>query len=187
MAIVSPLRARRNANRPVESTQQMIIFCLRQLWFALPMTAVKRVSTLQSSTSCSIQHLGATASVDDTGLTKIDADQKIFLKARAAFNSQAQFQQPKAQKTKAQGPKAQEPERFSIVFQTSNGEAYVLVINGAPKMHRISPESIVPFSPADMSIEPMECISGVVRQAENPQTIYLLNPEQLCRNLLSPS
>jgi chemotaxis signal transduction protein len=184
MAIVSPLRARRNANRPVESTQQMIIFCLRQLWFALPMAAVKRVSELQASTNRSLQHLGAVASVDDTGLTKIDADQKIFLKARSVFNSQAQFQQLRVPELKAQQPKAQEP-AFSIVFQAPNGEAYALTISSAPKMQRISPESIVPFSPDDVSIEPMECISGIVRQANHPQTLYLLNPEQLCRNVRS--
>ncbi len=177
MAIVSPLRARRNANRPVESTQQVIIFCLRQLWFALPMDVVKRVSTLQPSASHPIENSDGTASVDDAGLTKIDADQKIFLKARAAFNSQAQFQQLKIQESNAQ-----KLDRFSIVFQTSNGEAYALTISSAPKMHRISPESIVPFSPADRSIEPMECISGIVKKADSPQTIYLLNPEQLCRS-----
>jgi chemotaxis signal transduction protein len=182
MAIVSPLRARRNANRPVESTQQMIIFCLRELWFALPMAAVKRVSALQSLTDGPIKQSDNTASADDSETISINADQKIFLKARSVFKAQAQFQQPKLSETKAPEKNTPAPDRFSIVFQTSNGEAYVLVINAAPKMHRISPESIVPFSPADMSIEPMECISGVVRQAENPQTIYLLNPEQLCRS-----
>jgi chemotaxis signal transduction protein len=172
MAIVSPLRARRNAKRPVESTQQMIIFCLRQLWFALPMAVVRRVSTLQSSANSAVEYSVDAASADDAELVTIHADQKIFLKARSVFNSQAQSQ-----------PKVQELDYFSIVFQTSSGEVYALTIDSAPKMHRISPESIVPFSLADMSIEPMECVSGVVKQADNPQTLYLLNPEQLCRSV----
>jgi chemotaxis signal transduction protein len=182
MAIVSPLRARRNARRPVESTQQMIIFCLRQQWFALPMSDVKRVSTFQSSADRPAEHLGATASVDDAGLIKISADRKIFSKARPGFTSPSlELQAPELE---APEPKAPEPDHFSVVFQTSDGEAYALTVNSAPKMHRISPDSIVPFS-LDMSIEPMECISGIVRQADHPQTLYLLDPEQLCRNELS--
>jgi chemotaxis signal transduction protein len=182
MAIVSPLRARRNAKRPVESTQQMITFCLRQQWFALPMAVVKRVSTLHSSANgFTSKQLGTVASEEDTELTKINAEQTIFLKARSIFNSQAQAQ---SQASNLQESNIQEPDRFSIVFQTSNGMFYALTISSAPKMQRISPESIVPFSPTDMSIEPMECISGVVKQTDNLKTLYLLNPEQLCRNTL---
>jgi chemotaxis signal transduction protein len=177
MAIVSPLRARRNARRPVESTQQMIIFCLRQRWFALPMSDVRRVSTLQSSADRPAEPLDTTASADDIGLIKISADRTIFSKARSGFTSQvSELESPE--------PKAPEPDRFSIVFQTSDGVAYALAVGSAPKMHRISPDSIVPFS-LDMSIEPMDCISGIVRQADHPQTLYLLDPEQLCRNELS--
>jgi chemotaxis signal transduction protein len=174
MAIVSPLRARRNAKRPVESTQQMITFCLRQQWFALPMAVVKRVSTLYSSDNGSSKQLETIASEEDAELIKINAEQTIFLKARSIFNSQA----------RSQSSNIQEPDRFSIVFQTPNGMFYALTISSAPKMQRIPPESIVPFSPTDMSIEPMECISGVVKQTDNLKTLYLLNPEQLCRNTL---
>jgi hypothetical protein len=172
MAIVSPLRARRNAKRPVESTQQMITFCLRQQWFALPMAVVKRVSTLHSSANGSSKQLETVASEEDTELIKINAEQTIFLKARSIFNSQAQA---RSQSSNLQESNIQEPDRFSIVFQTPNGMFYALTI---------SPESIVPFSPTDMSIEPMECISGVVKQTDNLKTLYLLNPEQLCRNTL---
>jgi chemotaxis signal transduction protein len=181
MAIVSPLRARRNAKRPVESTQQMITFCLRQQWFALPMAVVKRVSTLHSSANGSSKQLETVALEEDTELIKINAEQTIFLKARSIFNSQAQA---RSQSSNLQESNIQEPDRFSIVFQTSNGMFYALTISSAPKMQRISPESIVPFSPTDMSIEPMECISGVVNQTDNLKTLYLLNPEQLCRNTL---
>lgn len=181
MAIVSPLRARRNAKRPVESTQQMITFCLRQQWFALPMAVVKRVSTLQSAANSSSQQLGTVASEEDAELIKINAEQTIFLKARSIFNSQAQA---RSQASNIQASNTQEPDRFSIVFQTPNGMFYALTISSAPKMQRISPESIVPFSPTDLSIEPMECISGVVKQIDNLQTLYLLNPEQLCRNTI---
>jgi chemotaxis signal transduction protein len=179
MAIVSPLRARRNAKRPVESTQQMITFCVRQQWFALPMAVVKRVSTLQSSANDSSKQLRTVASQEDVDLIKINAEQTIFLKARSIFNSQAQ-----AQSSNIQESNIQEPDRFSIAFQTPNGRLFALTISSAPKMQRISPESIVPFSPTDMSIEPMECISGVVKQTDKLQTLYLLNPEQLCRNTL---
>jgi chemotaxis signal transduction protein len=181
MAIVSPLRARRNAKRPVESTQQMITFCLRQQWFALPMAVVKRVSTLHSSANGSSKQLETVASEEDTELIKINAEQTIFLKARSIFNSQAQA---RSQSSNFQESTIQEPDRFSIVFQTSNGMFYALTISSAPKMQRISPESIVPFSSTDMSIEPMECISGVVKQTDNLKTLYLLNPEQLCRKTL---
>jgi chemotaxis signal transduction protein len=181
MAIVSPLRARRNAKRPTESTQQMITFCLRQQWFALPMAVVKRVSTLHSFANGSSKQLETVASEEDKKLIKINAEQTIFLKARSIFNSQAQA---RSQASNIQASNIQEPDRFSIVFQIPNGMFYALTISSAPRMQRIPPESIVPFSPTDMSIEPMECISGVVKQPDGLQTIYLLNPEQLCRHTL---
>jgi chemotaxis signal transduction protein len=164
MAIVSPLRARRNANRPVESTQQVIMFCLRHHWFALPMAVVKRVSSFKSSNSN--EQIAFTDSAEDAALVVINADQTIFLDARSALDSQAA---------------SQALDHFLIVFQTSSGETYGLTVSGAPKMQRISPASIAPFS-LDLTLEPMQCISSVVNQTNDPQMLYLLNPEQLCHN-----
>jgi chemotaxis signal transduction protein len=201
MAILSPLRARRNANRPVESTQQVIIFCLHQQWFALPMAFVKRVTAFQSSAdkpsadkpsadkpsadkpsankssaNKSIERPDAAGSTDDEALTIINAARRIFLKSRSFIGSQ----EPEVPKQESP-----EPERFVIVFQASGEETYALTISSEPKMHRISPESIAPFLPTDKAIEPMACISGIVQQADHPQTLYLLDPEQLCYSALS--
>jgi chemotaxis signal transduction protein len=171
MAIVSPLRARRNANRPVESTQQVIMFCLRQHWFALPMETVKRLSSLDFSVSNTHEPISATDSTHDAELTTISANQAIFLDARSALDSEVESQEP------------DEPlARFLIVVQRSNGETYGLTILTAPKMQRISATSIAPFSPTDPALELMQCISGVVNQAVDPQTLYLLNPELLSHN-----
>jgi chemotaxis signal transduction protein len=171
MAIVSPLRARRNANRPVESTQQVIMFCLRQHWFALPMETVKRVSSLDFSVSNSHEPISTTGSTDDAELTTISANQAIFLDAGPELDAEIGSQEP------------DEPfARFLIVVQRSNGETYGLTIRTAPKMQRISPASIAPFSPTDSALKSMHCISGVVNQAVDSQTLYLLNPELLSHN-----
>lgn len=172
MAIVSPLRARRNANRPVKSTQQVITFCLRQNWFALPMEVVKRVSSLHSSVSNSNEQMSATDSMDEAKLTTINADQAIFLDARSVLDTEVGSQEPDESSA-----------RFLIVVQRSNGETYGLTIRTAPKMQRISPASIAPFSLTDLALEQIQGISGVVNQAVEPQTLYLLNPELLSHNL----
>ena len=43
MAIFSTLRSQRLATVQTETTEQMITFCLRQEWFALPILAVQKV------------------------------------------------------------------------------------------------------------------------------------------------
>jgi chemotaxis signal transduction protein len=170
MAILSPLRARRSANRPVESTQQVIIFCLRQKWFALPMEVVKRVTSLNFSISKSNEPMNA-AEAADIAVIAINADQKIFLNSGSVLGSHAE---------------SHEPERFLIVLQTSS-QTYGLTISSAPKMLRISPSSVLPYSPAESTLEQMHCISSIVNRVDAPQTLFLLNPEQLCYDGLSHS
>jgi chemotaxis signal transduction protein len=170
MAIPSLLRARRSANRPVEMTQQAIIFCVRDHWFALPMAAVKRVGSFESSGKSSG---GASERMTESTAHSVDQELTIVSAAQKIFGDEA------APDKRAADLERELSDAFLIVFETSRGQALGLAISSPPKMQRIALSSIAPFVPG-ARFGHVHCVSSIATQTNDPQTLLLLDPDRLC-------
>ena len=163
MAIPSLLRARRSANRPTEQTQQVVLFCLRERWFALSMDAVKRVESFSRSSSLP-DSLGQSALFGEQTLPLISAAQRIFREAPTLSSNIDHFNQS--------------PDCFLIIVETSTGKAFGLTISSSPKMQRVSLKETSTFLPEFSEAKVIECVSKVLSQPDGPQ-ILLLEPDLL--------
>ncbi len=195
MAIPSLLRARRSANRPTEQTQQVVLFGLREYWFALPMEVVKRVESLNFSSGVldtaselAVPQLvvprqavseqavsgqavsGQAGFFDNQPLPLISAAQKIFPESLEALNG----------KTARLNPVPSDC--FLIVLETTIGKIFGLTISSSPKMQRIVLKDSSRFLPRCLEAEDVQCVSKVVTQPDGPQ-ILLLDPDLLCQNV----
>jgi chemotaxis signal transduction protein len=170
MVALTPLRARRFANRITEPTQQYVTFRLRQYWFALPVEALQRVSSADAGSRNESGIDIASAEPDD--LTVINVGQRIFAEERAAVSSRSlgSLSAPETETT------------CFIVFQSSTGDRHRLPIDTQPKLLRIPQSKIGPFPSAHPIYGQLQSVCAVIAESDDAEPIFLLSPDQLCQN-----
>jgi chemotaxis signal transduction protein len=170
MATLSSLRSRRFANRVAEVTVQLIAFRLRQDWFALPIDAVQRVASVQSSNRISNESGVMVNLVDQQALNVIDVDQRIFGQAELLTKRANLSAEP------------QQDHCFLILQpQEQEGETFGFPIDSRPQLRRIPQSLIIPFPSAYPAYKQLKSVGFIVNQTEDTQPLFLLDPAQLCQ------
>ncbi len=170
MAALTPLRARRFANRVTEPTQQYVTFRLRQYSFALPVETLQRVSAAEAG---SLDESGmGIASAELSDLAIINVGQQIFAENSAAISSPplASLQVPETQAI------------CFIVLQTSTGDRVGLPIDSQPKLLRVPQSKLSPLISEHPVYEQIQSICAIITESEDAEPIFVLSPEQLCQN-----
>jgi chemotaxis signal transduction protein len=169
MAALTPLRARRFANRVTETTQQYVTFRLRQYYFALPVEALQRVSAADVG-SHDEGGIGI-VSEEPSDLTVIDVGQRIFVENSTAVSSRP-LSSVQALETQT---------ACFIVLQTSTGDRVGLPIDSQPKLLRVPQSKLSPLVSEHPIYGQIQSICAIITESENAEPIFVLSPEQLCQ------
>jgi chemotaxis signal transduction protein len=169
MVALTPLRARRFANRITEPTQQYVTFRLRQYWFALPVEALQRVSSADAGNRDETGTGMADPEPDD--LTVINVGQRIFAAESAAVSSRPLGSLP-ARETEA---------TCFIVIQTSTGDRLGLPIDSQPKLLRIPQSRLSPFPLEHPAYGQLQSVCAIMTESDLAEPIFLLNADRLCQ------
>ncbi|WP_404790352.1 hypothetical protein [Altericista sp. CCNU0014] len=173
MAALTPLRARRFANRIAEATQQYVTFRLRQYWFALPVEALLRVSSVDAGSRDDTGNgLAATETTETDALVIIDVSQQIFAETETAA--------PKRPFGSAGASEANAS--CSIAFQTSTGDRFGFPIDSQPKLQRIPQSKVGPFTSEHPLYGKLQSVSAIIVTADDAEPIFLLGPDRLCQS-----
>ncbi|MEB3338428.1 MAG: chemotaxis protein CheW [Leptolyngbyaceae bacterium] len=165
----SLLRSRRSAARRAEATQQLIVFPLKQEWFALPIPAVQKVVALGKVYGDPQKTGVSLTNYQDKELVVIDVGQRIFKQSTPPGSGTADAL-------------ADQTQRYLVILQSSQGDLIGLPIDGQPTLRRIPVSAFGPLPPAYRSEGNIQCISSVMIQPDQEAPFFLLDPDQLVRS-----
>jgi purine-binding chemotaxis protein CheW len=164
MTILSPLKTRRSKARRAAATQQMIVFRLRQEWFALPIVAVSKV-VQSSQVYGDPQKSGVSVAIyQGKELLVIDVGHRIF---------------GEVQRSQGTNPPSLSKAGFWVVVQNARAELAGLPIDSPPSVQRFAQTAIAPLPETYLSEANIRCVSSLTIQSENAPPVFLLDPERL--------
>ncbi|NEQ55523.1 MAG: chemotaxis protein CheW [Leptolyngbya sp. SIO3F4] len=180
MAILSPLKSRRLRSHKGDTTQQVIVFQIQHEWFALPIFAVKKVVP-KSDTHGDYHNSGAGLTVHEgKELLVLDISHQVFGNINKPLSSPAAQTLSSSTEEPSQG--------YLLIIQSRQGDLVGLPIKASPTVRRFSQSSIVPLPSNYAARVNIQCVSGLIVQAENQPILFLLNSDQLLHSqpLLPP-
>ena len=167
MANYSSVRSRRFAAKKKEATQQIIIFRLRQEWFALPINSVQKVVPLGK----------VHGDPQGTGISLTNYQGKEILVIDVSHRI---FGEPPSLDLAISGAKdTHSQQRFLLMVQNKAGELVGLPIDSQPALRRVPKSSFTPLPSAYVAEGNIQCLSSTMIQLENRPSLFLLDPEQL--------
>ena len=179
MAILSTLKSRRLRSLKGETTQQVIVFQIQHEWFALPIFAVKKVVRRND--------IQGGHNIAGTSLTVYDGKELLVLDIRQQIysGSGSSFQSPPA----PQPPEESSHQGFLLIIQSRQGDLVGIPIDSSPTVRKFPTSAINPLPASYATRINIQCISGLIVQADSQSILFLLNPDQLLQTqpLLPPT
>lgn len=163
MAIFSPLRSRRLANRKTEATKQLIAFRLRNEWFALPIESIEKVVPLGKVYGDPKQEGVGLTLYKDQELLVVDVGKRIFQDKSSTIEL----------------TKKTDRQRFLVVVRINDEELVGLPIDSSPSIKRIPESSFKELPAAYLKNGNIQCVSSMIVTVENEEPLFLLNHQQL--------
>lgn len=187
MAIVSPFKARRLRTHKGKTTQQVIVFEIQREWFALPISAVKKVVS-KSDTQGNYHNTGAGLTVyEGKELLVLDINHQVFgNSSNQTYLSNFVAEDPALQPATAIDQK--QTRGYLLIIRSRQEELVGLPIASSPTVRRFAQSDIVPL-PANYAVRVnIQCVSGLIVQSDSQPILYLLNPDRLLQTqpLLPP-
>jgi chemotaxis signal transduction protein len=165
MSITSPIRSRRSSVRTSEKTKQIISFCLRQEWFALPIETIQKVIQM-GKVYGDPQGIGISlTNYQGQEILVIDVARRIF---------------GENQTTSAM-LNATEP-RFLLIVQGDSGDVIGLPVDSTPVMRRVAESSFTAIPESYIAQGNIHCISSTSIQLKDHPPLFLLDANQLILN-----
>ncbi|PSB30420.1 chemotaxis protein CheW [Stenomitos frigidus] len=177
-------RSKRHRSRKAEFKHQLIVFRLRQEWFALPIQAAQKVIPLGD-----IYGGGAGA---EMGLTLhhgreipvLDIQQRIF--GTGGGTASGTVSQPLLPPSKPSSPEPAEgmtdpllPERFLLIVQTASETTIGFPLDSQPMLRRVSESAFAPLSAAYLNEGQLRCVRCLIISGPDEPPFFLLNLDQL--------
>lgn len=162
MSITSSIRSRRSGVRTNEKTKQIISFCLRKEWFALPIETIQKV----------IQMGKLYGDPQGTGisLTNYQSQEILVIDvARRIFGEN---------KTNSAVTDATEP-RFLLLVQGDLGNIIGLPVDSTPVMRRVPESAFTVIPETYMAQGNIHCISSTSIQLNDHPPLFLLDANRL--------
>lgn len=162
MAISSSLRSRRFSNRQTEDIQHLVIFQLRQEWFAIKAVTVHKVIPL-AKVYGDPHHTGISlTNYQDQEILVIDVGYKIFGETPQALEN-SNLSQPK----------------FLVIFSSAQGELTGLPIDSSPMIRRIPQSAFTAIPDTYISSGNIRCLSNQMIKTDDLPPVFELDPFQL--------
>ena len=177
MAIFSTLRSRRFAAVQTETTEQIITFCLRQEWFALPILAIQKVIPLgkvygdPQGTGVSI------TAYEEQEIIVIDVAQFIFQDLSSSDLMATEIDTVTAELSWLDW----EQQRYLIIINLDETTQNLLglPIDSQPVMRRVTKSNFKVLPQAYLNQGNINCVSEEIIELPEHPPIFLLNPQSL--------
>ncbi len=153
--------SRRTRSAQTLDTRQLLVFRIRQEWFALPLEVLQRVVPMgRIHGDQGDLGIGVTR-YEDQELLVLDVGRRIF---------------PRSQD---QGPTVPESEQHMVILQAPSGELLGLPIDSRPALKRVPSSAIAPLPAAYTTLAYVQCVSGMAISEDGEQSYFLLAHDRL--------
>lgn len=168
-------RSQRLRSRKAEFTHQIIVFRLRQEWFALPIQAAQKVIPLGKVYGAGAGSAISLTLYQDREIPLLDIQQRIF--GTVTQPSLPGNPAPTKQHTSQVDPL--QPERFLLLVQTVTGATIGFPLNAQPMLCRVPESAFTPLSATYLIQGQLRCVKCLIIPAPEQPPIFLLNLDQL--------
>jgi chemotaxis signal transduction protein len=165
------IASRRLAKRQGETTQQLIVFQLRQLWFALPIQFAYRVVPIGSVYRTRAGENNKVALHQGHELVVVDIDRLIF-KTRSQQNRHLLPGSSSERFTEL-------PQGHMLILQNPQGQFFGIPLDCAPGLRRVANSAFAPVPDAYLEEGNIRCVSALVNPSPEEPPMFLLNLDQL--------
>lgn len=142
-------------------TRQLLVFRIRQEWFALPLQVLQRVVPMgRIHGDQGDLGIGVTR-YEDQELLVIDVGRRIF------------------PRRSDEGPTVPASERHMVILQAPSGEMIGLPIDSRPALKRVPSSAITPLPPTYTHLAYVQCVSGMVISEDGEGSYFLLAHDRL--------
>lgn len=174
-----PSLSRRVIRRKIDRTQKLIVFCLRQQWFAVPIEFAYKL----------LQQAQIYGQFDETGigftlyqgreLRVIDIERRIFSNAQPLLPDR--INKPSAISVQAEPADAFRP--YLLILQAAQNELIGISIKTQLTLRRVIQSAFVPVPASYLTEGSISCISALVITSSTEPPLFLLNLSQLMQSL----
>lgn len=167
--------SRRTKQQSTGAIHKLIVFQIRQDWFALPILAAHKVVELGE--------IYGNSQAGGTGLTRyqnqdlpvIDIEQRIFGPSATSslapsYTTQAIAEQPR--------PSNSSP-RHLLIIRTPQGELIGLPLNHSPQLRRFPESAFAPLPAMYQAEGIIRCVNALITPSPAEPSIFLLDLRQL--------
>lgn len=149
-------RSRRFASRKVVPTQQVLVFCLRQVWFALPIQVISKVIRLETLHRVGSASVIGLVLYHNQEIPVLDIYQRIFGQ-----------------------PLAEEPLTYLVIVQNPQGELLGFPLETQPRLQRVPNSAFSALSTTYQIESTMRCTQSLIIRGETEPPIFFLTFQQL--------
>jgi purine-binding chemotaxis protein CheW len=170
MTSFSSLRSRRFTNRPVESTVSWVTFWIYQEGFALPITAVQQVVTLDRIYGDPGRSGLSLTRYRDQELLVVDVGYRVF-----------------GDRPRLAPASGIAPSRLLLVVQNSRGDIVGIPIDSPPSIRRLNNSAVFPIPDTYLASGNLRCLTSQRVKTANNESFFVLDADALTQpELLSP-
>lgn len=162
MPILSRLRSRRYLAEQ-KSTQQLVIFRLRQEWFALPLNVIEKVVILDRIYGDPNQTGVSLTLYNNREIVVVDVGHRIFNGATDLSD---------------QNNYTLMTQRYLIIVST-NSELIGLPVDSPPTIRRVTQSAFIPLPQAYVAQGNIRCVSSTAIQLADEPPIFILDHQLL--------
>ncbi len=173
---MSSFKLKRSAARYAETVHPMLVFCVQQDWFALPIYAVQKVVEIDNLYGAGSDSTAGLALYQNQKISVIDVEQRIYRRSSQKMLSSSGS--PSSQTTALYS-------RFLVVVLNPQGEPVGLPLDSPPTLQRITESAFAPL-PATYLLEGnLCCVAAVATPSSDAPPIFVLNLNQLFQAAIS--
>jgi chemotaxis signal transduction protein len=175
MAVFSPLTSRRSTRRKgASSTQQLIVFRLRNEGFALPIMAVQKVIPMGNI-------YGAPGGAGVSLTQYLDQELIVIEVGRRIFREAPPLEESKSIESQSSAHALDDKtlQRYLLIVQSSQGKLVGLPLFEPPSLHRVPSRAFAPLPEDYISYGNIRCVSALIKLNNDEPPLFLLNPDQL--------
>lgn len=178
MAVFSPLTSRRSSRRQrAEATQQLIVFRLLDVGFALPIRAVLKVIPMGKIYGAPGGTGVSLTLYQEQELIVIDVGRRIF---KGGGIDDSSYSNLRHQAEEALHHSSLQ--RYLLIVQSSSCQLVGLPIEEPPSLQRVPSSAFAPLSASYISEGNLRCVSALIKPNNDEAALFLLNPDQLVQS-----
>lgn len=178
-------KSQRLRSRKAEFTHQIIVFRVRQEWFALPIQVAQKVIPLGNLYGGGAGSEVSLTLYQDREIPVLDIQQRIFgtkpiplLPSQASSEHPPHSANPSPPVSKGNNTPPL-PERFLLLIQSATDATIGFPIDAQPMLRRVTESAFVPLSETYLTGGQVRCVKCLIVPAPDQPPIFLLNLDQL--------